>query len=161
MESFDIKNDEISSFSSRYSSLSAMEYAKLYIREMVRLHGVPLSIISNRGTQFTSQFWKSFEKGLGTLVQLNTAFHPQIDGQAKRTIQTLEDMLRSCVIDFKGKVAYELEFPNDLPSVHLVFHVFLLKKCVVDPTSIVPLDVLGVKENLSYEEVSIEMLDRQ
>ncbi|KAH0633127.1 hypothetical protein KY284_035913 [Solanum tuberosum] len=81
---------------------SAEDYAKLYINEIVRLHGVPLSIISDRGPQFTSHFWKSFQKGLGTQVNLSTAFHPQTDGQAERTIQTLEDMLRACVIDFKG-----------------------------------------------------------
>ncbi|WMV18848.1 hypothetical protein MTR67_012233 [Solanum verrucosum] len=59
-----------------------------------------------------------------------------------------------------GKVAYELDFPNELASVHLVFHVSMLKKCVGDPTSIFTLEDLGVKENLSYEEVSIEILNR-
>ncbi|XP_070020618.1 uncharacterized protein [Nicotiana sylvestris] len=81
---------------------SAEDYAKLYIKEIVRLHGAPLSIISDRGAQFTANFWKSFQKGLGIRVNLSTTFHPQTDGQAKRTIQTLEDMLRACVIDFKG-----------------------------------------------------------
>ena len=84
------------------TSYSAMDYAKLYIREIVKLHGVPLSIISDRGTKFTTHFWKSFQKGLGTKVKLNTAFHPQTDGQDERTIQTLEDMLRACVIDLIG-----------------------------------------------------------
>ncbi|KAH0644897.1 hypothetical protein KY284_032781 [Solanum tuberosum] len=55
-----------------------------------------------KGPQFTSHFWKSFQKGLGTQVNLSITFHPQMDGQAERTIQTLEDMLRACVIDFKG-----------------------------------------------------------
>ncbi|WMV18639.1 hypothetical protein MTR67_012024 [Solanum verrucosum] len=55
---------------------SAEDYAKLYINEIVRLHGVPLSIISDRGPQFTSHFWKSFQKGLGSQVNLSTAFHP-------------------------------------------------------------------------------------
>ena len=77
---------------------TAEDYAKLYIQEIVRLHGVPISIISDIG----AQFWKSFKKGLGSKVNLSTAFHPQTDGQAERTIQTLEDMLRACVIDFKG-----------------------------------------------------------
>ncbi|WMV13747.1 hypothetical protein MTR67_007132 [Solanum verrucosum] len=54
------------------------------------------------GTQFTSPFWKSFQKGLGTKVRLSTTFHPQIDGQVERTIQILEDTLRECVINFKG-----------------------------------------------------------
>ena len=77
-------------------------YSKLYINEIVRLHRVPLSIILDRGPLFTSHFWKSFQKGLGTHVNLSTTFHPQTDRQAERTIQTIEDMLRACVIDFKG-----------------------------------------------------------
>ena len=59
---------------------SAQEYAKLYINEIVRLHGVPLSIVSDRGSQFTSHFWKSFQKGLGIQVNVNTTFHPHTDG---------------------------------------------------------------------------------
>ncbi|WMV49811.1 hypothetical protein MTR67_043196 [Solanum verrucosum] len=160
---------------------AAEEYAMFYLREMVKLHGVPLSII----------------------------FYRETGMQAERTIQTLEDMLRSCVIDFKGnwdnhlpliefaynisyhssigpelvheamekvrliregsyqilrrigKVAYELQLPNELASVHPVFHVYLLKKCIGDPKTIVPLEDLGVKEKISYEEVSVEILDRQ
>ena len=77
-------------------------YAKIYIEEIVQLHGAPVSIISNRGTQFSSQFWSSFQKSLGTQVNLSTAFHPQTDGQAERTIQTFKDILRACVIDFKS-----------------------------------------------------------
>ena len=60
-----------------------------------------------------------------------------------------------------GKVAYELDFPNEFASVHLVYHVSMLKKCVGDLTSIVPLEGLEMKGNLSYEEVPIEILDRQ
>ena len=84
------------------STYRAEDYARLYIDEIVRWHGIPLSIISDRGAQFTSHFWRSFQKSLGTQVKLSTAFHPQTDGQAERTIQTLEDMLRACVIDFRG-----------------------------------------------------------
>ncbi|CAN4090624.1 unnamed protein product [Withania somnifera] len=84
------------------TNYTAEEYARLYIKEIVRLHGVPISIISDRGAQFTAKFWKSFQKSLGTQVNLSTAFHPQTDGQAERTIQTLEDMPRACVLDFKG-----------------------------------------------------------
>ena len=76
--------------------------ARLYISEIVRLHGVPLSIISNRGTQFTSKFWRTLHAELGTSLDLSTAFHPQIDGQSERTIKVLEDMLRACVIEFGG-----------------------------------------------------------
>ena len=61
-------------------------YAKLNLQEVVRLHGVPISIISDRGAKFTAQFWKSFQKGLGSKVNLSTIFHPQIDGKEERTI---------------------------------------------------------------------------
>ena len=84
------------------TTYSAEDYAKLYLTEIVRLHGVPLSIISDRGPQFTSHLWKSFQKGLNTQVNLSKTFHTQTDGQAECTIQTLEDMSRACMIDFKG-----------------------------------------------------------
>ena len=68
------------------------DYARTYSNEIVRLHGFPLYIILDRGPQFTPHFLKSFQKGLGTQVNLSTTFHPQMDGQEERTIQTLEDM---------------------------------------------------------------------
>ena len=82
------------------TSYNEEKLAKIYIREIVHLHGVPISIISDRSTQFTSHFWWSMQKELGTRVDLSTVFHPQIDGQSERTIQVLEDMLGACVIDF-------------------------------------------------------------
>ncbi|KAK8582357.1 hypothetical protein V6N13_032111 [Hibiscus sabdariffa] len=74
--------------------------AELYIREVIRLHGVPISIMSDQDPKFTSRFWKSLQKALGTRVNLSTTFHPQTDGQFEKVIQILEDMLRACVIDF-------------------------------------------------------------
>ena len=59
-------------------------------------------LLSDRYAQFTSYFWKAFQKGLGTQLKFSTAFHPQMDGQEECSIQTLEDILRACVIDFKG-----------------------------------------------------------
>ena len=76
--------------------------AEIYIQEIVRLHGVPTSIISDRDSRFTSHFWRSLQQALGTKLKFSTAFHPQTDGQSERTIQTLEDMLRACVLDFQG-----------------------------------------------------------
>lgn len=76
--------------------------AELYIKEIVRLHGVPNSIVSDRDTRFTSKFWKSLQENLGTRLKFSTAFHPQTDVQSERTIQVLEDMLRACVLDFHG-----------------------------------------------------------
>ena len=77
------------------------EFCRLYIREIVRLHGGPVSIVSNRDPRFTAQFWKSFQKAMGTQLSISIAFHPQTDGQLERTIQILEDMLRN-VLDLKG-----------------------------------------------------------
>ena len=78
------------------------EFYRLYIREIVRLHGVPVSIVSNKDPRFTTHFWKIFQKAMGTQLVMSTIFHPQIDGQSERTIQVLEDMLRACVLDLKG-----------------------------------------------------------
>nr|GEW96365.1 putative reverse transcriptase domain-containing protein [Tanacetum cinerariifolium] len=71
-----------------------------YLKEVVSRHRVPVSIISDRDGRFTSHFWKSLNKALGTRLDMSTAYHPQTDGQSKRTIQTLKDMLRACVLDF-------------------------------------------------------------
>ena len=74
----------------------------LYIREIVRLHGVPVSIVSNRDPRFMTHFWKSFQKAMGTRLTMSTTFHPQTDGQSERTIQVLEDKLRACILDYQG-----------------------------------------------------------
>ena len=84
-------------------------FCRLYIREIVRLHGVPVSIVSDRDPRFTAHFWKSFQKAMGTWLTMSTTFHPQTDGQSERTIQVLEDMLRACVLDHKGSL--EEHFP--------------------------------------------------
>ncbi|GKE26140.1 putative reverse transcriptase domain-containing protein, partial [Tanacetum coccineum] len=73
---------------------------RLYIKEIVSRHGVPITIISDRDSHFTSRFWQSLQKALGTQLDISKAYHPETDGQSERTIQTLEDMLRACVTDF-------------------------------------------------------------
>ena len=78
------------------------EFCRLYIQEIVQLHGVLVSIVLNRDPQFMAQFWKSFQKAMGTQLLMSTTFHPQTDSQSERTIQILEDMLRACVLDLKG-----------------------------------------------------------
>ncbi|XP_052725984.1 uncharacterized protein LOC128194426 [Vigna angularis] len=82
--------------------MSMTNLAKLYIQEIVRLHGVPSSIISDRDTRFTSRFWQSLQGELGSRLQMSSAYHPQTDDQSERTIQTLEDLLRTCVLDHLG-----------------------------------------------------------
>nr|GEW69368.1 putative reverse transcriptase domain-containing protein [Tanacetum cinerariifolium] len=75
--------------------------ARLYLNRMVARHEIPVSIICDLDGRFTSNFWKLFQKALGTKLSMSTAYHPETDGQSKRTIQTLEDILRACVIDFQ------------------------------------------------------------
>ncbi|GJR53614.1 putative reverse transcriptase domain-containing protein [Tanacetum coccineum] len=72
---------------------------RLYIKEIVSRHGVPISIISDCNSHFTSRFWKSLQNALGTQLDMSTAYHPETDGQSERTIQTLEDMLRASARD--------------------------------------------------------------
>ncbi|GJV89517.1 putative reverse transcriptase domain-containing protein [Tanacetum coccineum] len=74
--------------------------ARLYLKEVFTRHGIPVSNICDRDPRFASNFWRSFKKALGTRLDMSTAYHPETDGQSERTIQTLEDMLRACVIDF-------------------------------------------------------------
>ena len=75
---------------------------QLYIRDIVKLHGVPTSIVSDRDPRFLSRFWQSLQEALGTKLKFSTAYHPQTDGHSERTIQTLEDLLRACVLEQAG-----------------------------------------------------------
>ena len=75
--------------------------ATIYVDEIVRLHGVLVSIVADRDPKFVSRLWKSLQKAMGTELRFMTTIHPQTDGQSERTIQTLEDMLRMCALDFQ------------------------------------------------------------
>nr|GEV76079.1 putative reverse transcriptase domain, ribonuclease H-like domain, aspartic peptidase domain protein [Tanacetum cinerariifolium] len=79
---------------------SMEKLTRQYLKEVVSRHGVPVLIISDRDSKFTSHLWKSLNIALGTHLDMSTTYHPQMDGQSERTIQTLEDMLRACMIDF-------------------------------------------------------------
>ncbi|GJS86686.1 putative reverse transcriptase domain-containing protein [Tanacetum coccineum] len=150
--------------------------ARLYLNEIVARHGVPISIISDHDSRFTSRFWQSMQEALGTRLDMSTAYHPQTDGQSERTIQTLEDMLRACVLDFGGSWDVHLplvEFsynnsyhfaeylPEELSGVHDTFHVSNLKKCLSDPTLKVPLDEIRVDAKLNFVEEPVEILERE
>jgi len=76
--------------------------AQLYISEIVRLHGVPSSIVSDRDPRFTSRFWQTLQSALGSRLTMSSAYHLQTDGQSERTIQSIEDLLRTCVLDHLG-----------------------------------------------------------
>ncbi|GJV23154.1 putative reverse transcriptase domain-containing protein [Tanacetum coccineum] len=139
--------------------------ARIYLKEVVTRHGIPVSIICDRDPRFASNFWRSLQNALGTNLDMSTAYHPQTDGQSERTIQTLEDMLRACAIDFgKGKVgevAYKLELPEELSRVHNTFHVSNLKKCYADEPLAVPLDGLHFNDKLHFVKEPVEIVDRE
>nr|GEZ33685.1 putative reverse transcriptase domain-containing protein [Tanacetum cinerariifolium] len=105
-----------------------------------------------------SNFWRSLQNALGTRLDMSTAYHPKTDGQSERTIQTLEDMLRACAMDFrKGWV-------NHLPRmsrVHNTFHVSNLKKCHADEPLAVSLDRLHMDDKLHFIEEPVEIVDRE
>ncbi|GJW87520.1 putative reverse transcriptase domain-containing protein [Tanacetum coccineum] len=233
---------------------------RLYIKEIVSRHGVLIFIISDRDSHFTSRFWQSLQNALGTQLDMSTAYHPETDGQSERTIQTLEDMLRACVIDFgKGwdkhlplvefsynnsyhasikaapfealygrkcrspvcwaevgdsqltgpeiiqettekivqirqrlqaardrqrsyanvrrkplefqvgdrvmlkvsPLAYKLELPKELSSIHNTFHVSNLKKCLSDESLIIPMKELQLDDKLNFVEEPVEVMDRE
>ena len=85
-----------------HSTYRPSDYAELYFSQIVRLHGVPRTIISDRGPQFTARFWEHLHSLLGTKLVRSSAYHPQTSGQTERVNQILEDMLRACVISSKG-----------------------------------------------------------
>ncbi|GJZ96739.1 putative reverse transcriptase domain-containing protein [Tanacetum coccineum] len=159
--------------------------ARLYLNEIVARHGVPISIISDRDIRFTLQFWQSMQEALGTSLDMSTASYPQTDGQSECTIQTLEDMLRAYVIDFRGSVVrfrkkgklalrfigpfaiterigpvtYRLRLSQKLSSVHDTFQVSNLKKCLSDPTLHVPLEKIQVDSKVNFVEEPVEILE--
>jgi len=84
------------------TSFPVSQLTEIYIREIVKLHGVPSSIVSNRYPRFTSRFWKSLQEAWASKLRLSSAYHPQTDSQSERTIQSLEDLLRVCVLEQGG-----------------------------------------------------------
>nr|GEW16177.1 putative reverse transcriptase domain-containing protein [Tanacetum cinerariifolium] len=115
---------------------------RLYIKEIVSRHGVPISIILDRDSHFTSRFWQSLQSALGTQLDMSTAYHPETDGQSKRTIQTLEDMLRAYVIDFgKG-------WKKHLPLVEFSFNNSYHASIKVAPFKALVYFIKGLGHNL-------------
>ena len=96
--------------------MSMQQLVKLYTDNIVKLHGTPISIVSDRDARFTSRIWKEFQNAMGTELKFSTAFHPQTDGQSERTIQVLEDLLRSCVLDWQGS------WEDHLPLVEFAYN---------------------------------------
>nr|GEZ62300.1 putative reverse transcriptase domain-containing protein [Tanacetum cinerariifolium] len=89
---------------------SMEKLTRIYLKEIVCRNGVPVSIILDRDSHFTSRFWRSLQEAFGTSLDMRTAYHPQTDGQSDKTIETLEDMLRACMIDFGSTWDHHLPF---------------------------------------------------
>ncbi|RVW49285.1 Transposon Ty3-I Gag-Pol polyprotein [Vitis vinifera] len=178
--------------------------ASLYVKEIVRMHGVPVSIVSDRDPRFTSRFWHSLQKALGTKLSFSTAFHPQTDGQSERVIQVFGRLVKSLyfgparrdlefevgdhvffkvspmksvmrfgrkgklsprfvgpfeILEKIGTLAYKVDLSPSLSKVHNVFHVSTLRKYVFDPSHVVELKPIQISEDLTYEEVSVQIVD--
>ncbi|GKB49509.1 reverse transcriptase domain-containing protein [Tanacetum coccineum] len=125
---------------------------RIYIKEIVSRYEVPISIISDRDSHFTSRFWKSLQSALGTQLDMSMAYHPETDGKSERTIQTLEDILRA---------SYKLELPEELSNVHNTFHVSNLKKCLSDESLVIPMKELRLDDKLNFVEDPVEIMDRE
>jgi transposase InsO family protein len=76
------------------------KYAEIYVDQIACLHGIPKTIVSDRGALFVARFWEQLQKSLGTTVIRSSAYHPQTDGQTERVNQILKDMLRACVLHY-------------------------------------------------------------
>nr|GEY39448.1 hypothetical protein [Tanacetum cinerariifolium] len=153
---------------------------RLYIKEIVSRPGVPISIISDHDSHFTFRFWQSLQDALGTQLDMSTANHPETDGQSERIIQTLEDMLRACVIRYGkqgklklwyigpykilnriGPVAYKLELHEELRNVHNTFQVFNLKKGLSDESLVISMKELRLDDKLNFMEEPMDIMDRE
>ncbi|GJR75057.1 putative reverse transcriptase domain-containing protein [Tanacetum coccineum] len=123
---------------------------RLYLKEIVCRHGVPVSIISDRDSHFTSNFWRSLQEALGTNLDMNTAYHPQTDGQR---------------IAMEGRltcpVAYTLELPEELKGIHSTFHVSNLKKCLAKGDAVVSMKEIQLDDKLHMIEELVEIIDRE
>nr|GEZ38282.1 reverse transcriptase domain-containing protein [Tanacetum cinerariifolium] len=142
---------------------------KLYMKEVVTRHGVPVSIISDCDGRFTSLFWRALHTALGTRLDMSTAYHPETNGQSERTIQTLEDMLRACVIDFKKswdrhlplvEFSYNNSYHTSIKAAPSEALTIWAEKCLFDESLVILLDKLRIDDKLHFVEEPVEIMDR-
>ncbi|GKC90549.1 putative reverse transcriptase domain-containing protein [Tanacetum coccineum] len=148
--------------------------ARLYLNRIVARHGIPVSIICDHDGRFTSNFWRSFQKALGTDLRMSTAYHPETNVQAAQDQQKSYANLKRKPMEFKvedrvmlkvlakvGKVAYRLELPQELSKVHHTFHVSNLKKCYADEPLPMSLEGIHVDDKLQFVEEPFEITEQE
>nr|GEV64891.1 putative reverse transcriptase domain-containing protein [Tanacetum cinerariifolium] len=124
--------------------------ARLYLNRIVARRGIPVSIICDRDGRFTSNFWKSFLKDLGTKLSMSIAYHPKTNSRSERTIQTLEDILRACAGTF-----------SRVKQGSHTFHVSNMKKCYADEPLVMPLEGIHFDDKLQFVEELVEIMERE
>ncbi|GJX12377.1 reverse transcriptase domain-containing protein [Tanacetum coccineum] len=139
---------------------------RLYIKEIVSRHGVPISIISDRDSHFTSRFWQSLQSALGTQLDMSTAYHPETDGQSVIRFGKRGKLNPWYIGSFKileriGPVAYKLELPEELRNVHNTFHVFYLKKCLSNESLVIPMKDPRLDDKLNFVEEPMDAMDQE
>ncbi|GKE57654.1 putative reverse transcriptase domain-containing protein [Tanacetum coccineum] len=182
------QTDQVSSFSRR-EDYTMKKLARLYIDEIVARHGVPMSIISDRDGRFTSRFWQTLQKALGTRLDMSTAYHPQTDGQtlygrkyrspvlwAKIRESMLigpglvqettdkfevEDKVLLKVSPWKGVIRFGKKGKLAPSSVHDTFHVSNLKKCLTNANLHVHLEEIKGDKTLRFGKEPVEIIDRE
>jgi len=122
------------------TTTSASELAWMFLKEIVRLHGLPDSIISDRDSKFTSKFWQEVHRHLGVKLKMSTAFHPQTDGQSERAIRKASQVLTAMVLPDQSNV-FEC-----LPMTE-----FALNSSVNASTGFAPFEFEGYKPRMTIE----------
>ncbi|GJT65043.1 putative reverse transcriptase domain-containing protein [Tanacetum coccineum] len=144
-------------------------------KKLVSRHGVPISIISDHDSHFTSRFWQSLQNALGPeIIHETTKKIMQIHQclQAARDRQRSYANIRRKPLEFQvcnrvmlkvsaHKVAYKLELPEELSNVHNTFHISNLKKCLSDESLIIPMKELQLDDKLNFVEEPVEIMDRE
>ncbi|GJX06489.1 putative reverse transcriptase domain-containing protein [Tanacetum coccineum] len=133
---------------------SMEKLTQLYLKEVVCRHGVPISIISDRDSHFTSRFWRSFQKASGMNLNMNR-LSAGVRKLSPRSIGPFKILARV------GPVAYKLELPEQLQGIHSTFHVSNLQKCLADENLIIPLDEIRLDDKLHFIEEPVEIVDRE
>ncbi|GKC91143.1 reverse transcriptase domain-containing protein [Tanacetum coccineum] len=145
---------------------------RLYIKEIVSRYGVPISIISDRDSDFISRFWQSLQSALGTQLDMSTTYHPETNGQSERTHHLRHFMVESADHLFAGpklemfnsrdqKYFMKLELLEELNNVHNTFHVSNLKKCLSDESLVILMKELRLDDKLNFMEEPVEIMDRE